>query len=242
MNAAILLSGGTGTRLGGTLPKQYISVEGRPIVSYALETLLTFEKTDRLQIVAETKWRDLITQESERIMQDAMDRGIMRQRKMIAFSDPGRNRQESILHGLTDLLDGGERPWLVLIQDAARPLTSGSLIESLFAVMEKDEAAGGAIPVLPMKDTVYLCEHADAVTGLLPREQVYRGQAPELFVYDQYLAACRALSDERLLAINGSTEPAILAGMKMCTILGDEMNYKITTEVDLARFGEDIRR
>ncbi len=242
MNAAILLSGGTGARLGGDIPKQYITVEGRPIVSYALETLLVFDKTDCLQIVAEEKWRVLIREEAERIMRDAMDRGVMKERKQIAFSDPGRNRQESILHGLTDLLDGGERPWLVLIQDAARPLTSGRLIESLFAVMEKEPAADGVIPVLSMKDTVYLCERTGAVTGLLPRERVYRGQAPELFVYEKYLEACRALSVEQLLAINGSTEPAVLAGMNMVTIPGDEKNYKITTEVDLERFIEEFGR
>ncbi len=242
MNAAILLSGGAGTRLGGDIPKQYITVEGRPIVSYAIETLLTFDKIDCLQIVAEAKWRDLIKEESERIMQDAMDRGVIEGRKNIAFSDPGRNRQESILHGLTDLLDGGERPWLVLIQDAARPLTSGRLIGSLFAVMGEEPVADGAIPVLPMKDTVYLCERPEAVTGLLPREQVFRGQAPELFIYDKYLEACRALSEGELLRINGSTEPAILYGMQMVTVPGDERNYKITTEVDLVRFKEDSRR
>ena len=106
MNAAILLSGGTGVRLGGSLPKQYISVHGRPIVSYALETLINFDRTDCLQIVAEERWRDLIGEEVERIMRDALDKGIIKECKSFAFSDPGRNRQESILHGLTDLLDG----------------------------------------------------------------------------------------------------------------------------------------
>ena len=74
------------------------------------------------------------------------------------------------------------------------------------------------------------------------------GQAPEAFRLGRYYQANRALSEEQLLAINGSTEPAIMAGMDICYIAGDERNFKVTTKEDLERFrrivgyGEDSRK
>jgi len=98
----------------------------------------------------------------------------------------------------------------------------------------------GAIPVLPMKDTVYLGEDGH-ITQLLDRSHVYAGQAPEAFVLGKYEAANRQLLPEQILKINGSTEPAIMAGMDIALIQGDERNFKITTREDLERFEEIIR-
>jgi 2-C-methyl-D-erythritol 4-phosphate cytidylyltransferase len=94
----------------------------------------------------------------------------------------------------------------------------------------------GAMPVLPMKDTVYLSEDGLSVSALLERKQVFAGQAPESFRFGKYIAANEVLLPEKILKINGSAEPAILAGMQIKMISGDENNYKITTETDLRKF------
>ena len=60
MVTALLLSGGTGTRMGVETPKQYIEVEGRPIIAYCLRTLFSHEEIDAVQIVADEMWRELI--------------------------------------------------------------------------------------------------------------------------------------------------------------------------------------
>ena len=64
-------------------------------------------------------------------------------------------------------------------------------------------------------------------------------QAPEVFRFTPYYEACKALLPDDIYTINGSSEPAILAGMKIAMIPGDEKNYKITTQGDLERFRED---
>ena len=74
------------------------------------------------------------------------------------------------------------------------------------------------------------------VSALLERKKVFAGQAPESFRFGKYLAANEALLPEKILKNNGSTEPAILAGMHIEMIPGDERNYKITTDVDLKKF------
>ena len=122
---------------------------------------------------------------------------------------------------------------MVLIQDAARPNTSFKLIEACFNLTEDID---GAMPVLPMKDTVYLSEDGVQVSELLERKKVFAGQAPESFRFGKYLSANEMLLPEKIRSINGSTEQAILAGMHIQMIPGDEKNYKITTEVDLEKF------
>lgn len=98
----------------------------------------------------------------------------------------------------------------------------------------------GAMPVLPMKDTVYLSEDGVSVSELLNRSRLFAGQAPELFDLEKYYTANMALLPDRILSINGSTEPAVMAGMDIAMVAGDEGNYKITTAADLERFKEEL--
>lgn len=224
MNIALILSGGTGLRLGAEIPKQYLEVGGRPIICYSIETLSLHREINAIQIVADPGWRKAIAG----WLADA-DPGS----KFRGFSDPGENRQLSILHGLEDIQRYAAGPDRVFVHDAARPLLSKKQIGDCLAAVEGHD---GVVPVLPMKDTVYLSADGKRVTSLLNRNQVFAGQAPEVFLLDRYLEANRRLLPEKILQINGSTEPAILAGMDMAMIPGDEGNFKITTRADLERF------
>ena len=96
MNIAILLSGGTGQRLGGDIPKQYIKVEGKPIIIYCLETLEKSELIDKVQIVAHNQW-------ISEIKKWAAEYGV--DSKICGYSTPGKNRQMSIYNGLLDIND-----------------------------------------------------------------------------------------------------------------------------------------
>lgn len=107
--------------------------------------------------------------------------------------------------------------------------------------LEAIEGHDGVIPVLPMKDTVYESEDGKTISSLLDRSRIYAGQAPELFRLGCYYEANRQLLPERILKINGSTEPAVMAGMKMAMVAGDENNFKITTKADLERFQDIVK-
>ena len=215
MNTAILLSGGAGRRMGIDVPKQYIRVSGKLLITYCLETLLTHPMIDAVRIVAK---------------KNGLDTG-----KICGFSEPGNERQASIFHALKDLKDSDtERvPNHIFIHDAVRPNLSKEQITLCFHALKEPE---GAMPVLPMKDTVYLSGGGRRVSGLLDRDKVFAGQAPEVFDFKKYYEANVKLLPDGLQRIKGSTEPAVLAGMDVVMIPGDENNYKITTMEDLKHF------
>lgn len=229
----MILSGGIGSRLGLSMPKQYYEVNGKPIIRYVIETFENSSVVDGILIVAAPKWQEYIKEQ------------ILKKEKFLGFAPSGENRQLSIYNGLCKLRELCDEnlktqrgvsklnDTLVLIQDAARPNTSQKMISECFSLKEDED---GAMPVLPMKDTVYVSQDGLSVNGLLQRETLFAGQAPESFRLGKYLAANERLLPEKILTINGSTEPAILSGMHIKMISGDENNYKITTEMDLNRF------
>ncbi len=222
---AILLSGGTGSRLGADTPKQYLRVNDKMIIEYSLATLLDCCTVEKVVIVADPKWHE----EIRSVIQEQKNA-----HKFAGFALPGETRQYSIYNGLLALKGKISEDDTVLIHDAARPC----LKEALILEMQRSLADNdGVLPVLPMKDTVYRIDASGKIDALLERERVVAGQAPELFKYGKYLAANeKMITDGRIWSINGSTEPAFLAGMNIVTVPGDEGNFKITTRADLERF------
>lgn len=247
MNSAIILSGGTGTRLGASMPKQYIKVNGKMLIEYCMNTILSSPEIDAVCIVAAHEWQEAI----RKIIPDSSI--------PVFFAYPGDTRQLSILSGLYAVRSMTEDPQLhfndgdhdnVLIHDAARPFISHDTISEIFSLLKTHE---GVVPVLPMKDTCYLCEDTSndkmkKISALIPREKLFAGQAPEGFHLNRYIEANESLIEDvhhirksdRIYTINGSTEPAVMYGMDVITIPGDERNYKITTHEDLVRFMRDI--
>lgn len=214
----IILSGGTGVRLGGTIPKQYIEINDRPIIADCIDTFEACEAIDKYVIVAASEWEEYV-------------RGYVTD-KFAGFAMPGENRQLSIYSGLIKLSGTASNEDIVIIHDAARPLVTNAMICQL---VDACENADGAMPALPVKDTMYIQENGK-VKALIDRDALIAGQAPEAFRYANYLSANESLLPNRIKDIKGSTEPAFLTGMDITVVPGDENNFKITTKEDLDRY------
>lgn len=227
MTYAIILAGGTGTRLGGDIPKQYIEINGKPIISYCLEKFEHHQGVDSIIVVANQEWKDYV----ENIV------SMFKISKFIGISEAGKSRQHSILSGLKFIKNnGGMYDDFVIIHDAARPNITENLITNC---IDKLSFADGAMPVLHVKDTIYISEDGEKVNSLLNRDMLYAGQAPESYHFGKYYNANLELSESELLKIRGSTEVAYKAQMIIDIFEGDEDNYKITTKTDLNKFIEE---
>lgn len=227
MNIALILAGGRGSRLGGEIPKQYLEVEGKPVIAYCLETFMQHEQIDKIQIVADSAWRSFI---QEWAVSETSA-------KFAGFSQPGENRQLSIWNGLQDILRYSREEDVVIVHDAARPLVTKRIITDCLEACRKFD---GALTALSVKDTIYLGKDG-RIESLLDRSRLIAGQAPEAFKLGLYYRANEKLLPDKILQINGSTEPAVLAGMDICCITGDEQNFKITTKEDLIHFAQVLQ-
>ena len=232
MNIAIILSGGTGTRMGGDIPKQYIKVSNRMVINYAIEPFLKNEFIDKLIIVLSEEWMKIVKAS-----------GIDRNTKFLCFANAGNSRQESIYNGLSEAeKHGALKNDIVIVHDAARPNISGKLITECLKPLLSDPNIDGVMPVLPVKDTMYLSEDGDKISALLNRDALYAGQAPEAFRFGKYYSLHKGLTSQDLSEIRGSTVIAYQNGLKVKLIPGDEHNYKITTKVDLEKFISEVMR
>ena len=227
MNYGILLSGGVGMRMDAKLPKQYVRLKDRMIITHSAASLFKSKHVDRIVFVMDEGFLD-------EVKRDLSDEGLSLS-KFMGVAKPGFNRQDSIRQGMKrieEMAGPFDKEDTVLIQDAARPFLTEEDLDQMYAALGGHD---GVMPVLPMKDTVYLGDGNGRVDQLLPRERVYAGQAPELFMLEKYERSVAALSEEELARIHGSTEPAILYGMDIVMIDGDERNFKITTKEDMKR-------
>ncbi len=263
MNIAIILAGGTGSRINSEIPKQFIDLSGQMMIMHALAPFGESNLVDNIQIVADESWREKI---EDAIFEDPESAVA---EKFLGFSAPGENRQLSINNALKDLklmfevantndesanvsADAKENADCskymvhsqlgiidnVIIHDAARPFVTVENIDECLSALESHD---GAMPVLPMKDTVYFSRNGKKVDELLNRSCIYAGQAPEAFRFEKYLKANEELLPDKILMIRGSTEPAIMAGMDVAMIPGDQRNFKITSDADLERARELLR-
>lgn len=229
-NIAVILSGGTGTRIGGNVPKQYLKVNGKAIIMYCVETIANMPEIDEMVICLAEEWQPFIQEELRKA-------GIT---KRVVFSHPGEVRQLTIYNALKVLYKQGiEGDAIVVVHDAARPLVSETLLRRC---IDGCKEADGVLPVLPVKDTLYMSKDGNSISALLKRSEIVAGQAPEAFRFGKYLAVHDQMSYEDILKISGSTEIAYKAGLNIKLVPGEELNFKITTTEDLENLKHVLER
>ena len=213
--AALILAGGTGVRLGGDRPKQYLSLAGEPILRRAVRCFLTHPDVDAVRVVL---------REEDRADYDRAVSGL----DLLAPVTGGKDRQESGLRGLESLSDVA--PTKVLIHDAARPFVAPDLVARVVAALD---GAPAAIPAVPVVDTLKKADKGgNRVAATVDRAGLWRAQTPQGFRYadilDAHLAVVgKALTDDAAIAES--------AGLDIALVAGDEDNVKVTTMQDLER-------
>ena len=210
---ALVVAAGRGTRLEGPLPKQYRTLVSKPLLRHAIEALATHPRVDGVRVVIHP---------DDRALYDEAVGGLA----LIPPVEGGAARQDSVRLGLESLIALG--PEQVLIHDAARPFVDRVLIERVMDALADDE---GAIPALPMTDTVKRGEHG-CVAATLDRAGLWRAQTPQGFRFRAILAAHRAAKGSDL---PDDAAVAECAGMTVRLVAGAEENFKVTTADDLRR-------
>jgi len=207
----IITAGGSGTRMGTSIPKQFLEINGLPVIMHCIQAFLNYSENINLILVLPSKdtdyWKELCRRHQFNI-----------NHKVCVG---GETRFESVKNGL-ELVDGDG---LVAVQDAVRPLASQQLINRCFEIASLH---GNAVPAIPLKDSFR--EISGNESRPVDRSKFVLIQTPQVFdivqiktAYDQ--AYRTSFTDDATVAES--------AGVKINLVEGEPSNIKITTKEDL---------
>ena len=217
---ALIVAAGSGSRMGGDLPKQYRLIAGRPVLAHAVDALASHPSIDAVRIVIGVGQEELAKQA-------LVDRDV---------GVPiigGATRQESVRLGLETLLIEGA-PDLVLLHDAARPFCPPDVIDRLLKALQTNSAA---VPALPAADTL-MRGKGKHLGDTVDRTHLNRIQTPQAFHFARILEAHRSKADESF------TDDATLARSAYIDVVrveGDETLNKLTLPGDFDRAEAQVR-
>ena len=217
---AIVVAGGKSSRMKlykGEKNKPYINLLGKPVVSYSLSIL---EKNSRIsEIILVVRREDKKYCEKEII-----EKFRFKKIKKLCFA--GEFRQDSVYNGLKSI---DVYPDIVLIQDAARPFLTSTMINKSVEAARDFKAAVVAVPVI---DTVKYSTKGKFITSTLNRNKIWLVQTPQVFEYRLIIKAYEKAYKERFYGTDDSSLVERM-GRTVKIIMGSYENIKITTRLDI---------
>lgn len=217
MNVAIIVAGGKGIRFGGHRPKQFLEINGTPIIMRTLGQFERAQEIDRIVVVVPADevniFRAMIAESEIKKVSQVVAGGVTRAR--------------SVKQGL----DAIDEPGIVAVHDAVRPLVTPEEIDQ---VMLAAASSGAAILVAPMSDTIKETTNHQIVRTL-PRDQLRRALTPQCFRFEILKRAYQDLDEVESLHIDVTDDSFLVErlGVPIKTIDGNSRNIKITTAEDL---------
>jgi len=213
---AIVPAAGSGSRFGAEMPKQYLSLLGRPLIHHTLAALVACPEIERVWVV-------LSPDDAFWPKYDWSDLGA----KLETVRCGGATRAESVSNGLrAAAMVAADEDW-ILVHDAARPCLSGEMLATLFDELA-DDPVGGILAV-PVADTLKRADAGQRIAATEPRDGLWQAQTPQMFRYGRLteaLAKCQAVTDEA-----GAIEAM---GLAPKLVRADTTNLKVTYPADLA--------
>jgi 2-C-methyl-D-erythritol 4-phosphate cytidylyltransferase len=213
MTVALIVAAGSGQRLGAGRPKALVELAGRALVAWSIDALLATAGIERIVIA-------MPPGAAASLGLEAQDR--------VTVVDGGASRSDSVRRAL----DAAGQPELVLVHDAARPLLTPALAESVIAALAGDPDADAAIAAVPVTDTVKRVDSEGAVHETLERSELWAVQTPQVFRRTALERALDVHADELARA----TDDAGLierGGGKVIVVHASDENLKVTTPLDL---------
>jgi 2-C-methyl-D-erythritol 4-phosphate cytidylyltransferase len=216
----ILPAAGVGTRMAGPQPKQFLALNGLPILIHSLRAFAAVPRVTAIYVAVRST-------EIERVEAQIAEHGFAGRVRVV---EGGDNRQESVSNALAAL--PAESEDIVLVHDAVRPLIDAATIDRTIDAVIK---FGAAIVGLPAVDTIKQVErtaHGALITSTIPREFVVLAQTPQGF---RYGLLQKAFAESTADGFIGTDEASVVerAGLPVAVVHGSQVNLKITQPGDL---------
>lgn len=203
---AVIVAAGSGSRFGTSIPKQFLRLQGKPVIEWSIETFRGMEEITEIVVVLPQDgdlWKPYWNTSEE-----------------IKLVSGGKRRQDSVMAGLKAM----DSPRWVLVHDAARPLVSTGIIHR---VMKGTLETGAAIPVISVRDSVKRVSQRSVITETVSRSDLRMSQTPQGFRLDLLEEALAGASD-----VTDECSAMEQAGYEVLAVEGDSGNMKLTDPDD----------
>lgn len=223
MVTALIIAGGSGARMGQDIPKQFLTVNERPVIVYTLEAFEKHPEIDVIAVVCISGWEQVLWAYAKQF-------NITKLKYVITGGDNG---QASIRNGVFELEKHFESDDIVLIHDAIRPMVSAEVISDNIRIARK---YGNAITVIPCAEAMMQTEDGNVSVGSYPRDKLKRTQTPQAFHLGQICELHRCALEKGITNSVASCTLMIEMGKQVYFSAGSEKNIKLTTVEDIDIF------
>ncbi len=219
MNYALIFAGGVGSRMGLETPKQFIEVNGKPII---VHTIYVFNDSDIIDKIVVVTLPEYISRVEEYINKYNLS-------KVIAVISGGSTAMESQFNGLKFIKKISNENDIVFIHDGVRPFINDKLLKGC---LESVQFKGNAITVCAATETVSILDSNNRIEKILPRQNCILARAPQVFFIDDIYAAHLKVGDKRNNFVD-SASLMMSQNVRLNIVEGPSENIKITTQYDL---------
>lgn len=222
---ALIIAGGVGSRMGKHIPKQFVEIEGKPVLFFTLANFQKHPDIDSILLVCISGWE-------EYVKNLAAANGIS---KLYGIVPGGNSAQESIRNGVYYLESICDDSDIVVVHDGIRPLVDDFVLTD---VIDKARKYGAAVSSLPYNEQIFLVDDELSTTRYIPRETLRRVVTPQAYRFEK-LDKRYHEAFEKGVGIYGSSYTNTMMvelGEKLYFAAGSDKNIKLTTPDDLELF------
>ncbi|EAC7083067.1 2-C-methyl-D-erythritol 4-phosphate cytidylyltransferase [Listeria monocytogenes] len=220
---AQILAGGKGTRMGNvSMPKQFLPLNGKPIIVHTVEKFILNTRFDKILISSPKEWMNHAEDNIKKYISD--DR--------IVVIEGGEDRNETIMNGIrfVEKKYGLTDDDIIVTHDAVRPFLTHRIIEeNIDAALE----TGAVDTVIEALDTIVESSNHEVITDIPVRDHMYQGQTPQSFNMKKVFNHYQNLTPEKKQILTDACKICLLAGDDVKLVKGEIFNIKITTPYDL---------
>ncbi|MCR2033209.1 IspD/TarI family cytidylyltransferase [Anaerofustis stercorihominis] len=221
-----MLAGGVGRRVKSSkIPKQFIEINGLPIIFYTLKNMLKVKSFDYIYIAVHKDYVDYL--------QNIINKNLIKEDSAKVRLILGGKERIDTIHNVTDAIvndNGLNENDIIVIHDSVRPFVTEKILNDSIECAAKH---GAVVTALPASDTIIHSVDKKIVSEIPDRSIVFHGQAPDSFNLKKLIDMENNLTVEQKKIIVGTSQICTFNNVDMYLIEGDAINFKITTDSDL---------
>lgn len=218
-----IVAGGTGTRMGADIPKQFLKIGGKPIIIHTITKFLENKYIEKVYSGVHPEWIEYTEKLIEEYKLDS---------SRISIIKGGSDRNTTVFNIIDSIINefGKNEDDIILTHDGVRPFVSQKIISDNIETALKHNACGTYISAV---DTIIRSQNGNTVFDVPPRKEMYQAQTPQSFNILKLYQIYHSLSENEKTKLTDTCSIFTLKGLPVNIVKGDVINIKITTKSDL---------